>query len=163
MRLHLMIPRDNLRIARRGAPITRPRHPRRRSRSRSRGTLLLRRVLRLLLLVLLLGQSGVARSAVVHVALGPRLGARLLLVALRGLAVAAVVHKDVDAAVLGVGRDLLVVVVVGRLGVLGDDVPGVEEAGDLMKGGGVSGWLDGVGVRCGWRAGGSGLSLRSRG
>ena len=53
------------------------------------------------------------------------------MIALRALAVAAVVDKHVDAAVLGVLRDGLVVVVVGGLGVLGDDVPGVEEAGDL--------------------------------
>jgi hypothetical protein len=61
------------------------------------------------------------------------LGVLLLLVALLlgRLAVAAVVDEDVDAAVLGVLREVLVVVVVGRFRVLGDDVPGVEEAGDL--------------------------------
>jgi hypothetical protein len=59
------------------------------------------------------------------------LGLGLGMIALRALAVAAVVDKDVDAAVLGVLRDGLIVVVIGGLGVLGDDVPGVEEAGDL--------------------------------
>jgi hypothetical protein len=76
--------------------------------------------------------------------LGLGAGALLGLVALRRLAVPAAVHKDVDAAVLGVLRDVLVVVVVGRLGILGDDIPGVEEAGELWRGGwGVSErWFD---------------------
>ena len=130
MILHLMIPRDNLRVARgRRAAVTGP--------GLSGRALLLR-------LVLLLGRRGVA-GAVVHVALGLgrlRVGALLRLVALRLLVLAAAaavaamraVDKHVDAPVLGVLRDALVVVVVGGFGVLGDDVPGVEEAGDLVWG-----------------------------
>jgi hypothetical protein len=49
------------------------------------------------------------------------------------LAAAGVVHKDVDAAVLGVLVGYPLVVVLGRVGVLGDDVPGVEKAGNLWK------------------------------
>ncbi len=68
-----------------------------------------------------------------------RPGLRLIPVALLGLAVAAVVDKDVDAAVLGVLGEVGVGVVVGGLGVLGDDVPGVEEAGKLAREGGLVG------------------------
>lgn len=144
MCLHLVIPRNNRRVARRGrTAVARP--------GIRRGALLLRLVL--LLVVLLLGRAGGTRTvaaavgAVVHVALrlGLGVGALLGLVALRGLAVPAVVHKDVDAAVLRVLREVLVVVVVGRLGVFGDDVPGVDEAGELRESGGVSkGWFERV-------------------
>jgi hypothetical protein len=110
-------------------------------------------------MLLLLGRRssssrGRARCAVVHVALRLGLGVLLLLVALLLgvgwlLAVAAVVDEDVDAAVLGVLREVLVVVVVGGFGVLGDDVPCVEEAGDLLRGGVLVAWLVWGGER-GW-------------
>lgn len=150
MVLHLMIPRNNLRIARgRRAAIARPG--------------LCGRALLLRLVLVLLGRRSIA-GAVVHVALGLgwlRVGALLRLVALRLLlllapaaaaAAAAVraVDKDVDAPVLGVLRHALVVVVVGRFGVLGDDVPGVEEAGDLGKGGRFVSGGDGGGGGDGW-------------
>lgn len=88
--------------------------------------------------LLLRGRSGLARSrgvlcAVVHVVvaaaaivLGLRLRLGLLLVALRAL--------DVDvgnAAALSIVRDGLVLV--GRLGEFGDDVPGVEKAWDVSE------------------------------
>ena len=119
MCLHLVVARNNRRVAGRGgAAVARP--------GIGCGALLLR------LVVLLLAVLGRASGAVVHVALrlGLGVGALLGLVALRRLPVPAAVHKDIDATVLGVLRDVLVVVVVGRLGVPGDDVPGVEEAGE---------------------------------
>ena len=140
MILHLMIPRNNLRIARRCRPITRPR-----STLTTSCTLLLRRVARTTStstttsstsLVIVAGSIG--GGAVVHVALRP--GLRLIPVALLGLAVAAVVDKDVDAAVLGVLGEVGVGVVVGGLRVLGDDVPGVEKTGELLEGRGLVPW-----------------------
>lgn len=138
MRLHLMIPCNHLRVTRRRrTPVARP----------SRGGALLLWLVLLLLLVLGRGSSSSirsrrgARGPVVHVAssslrLVGGLRVLLLLVALLlglclglALAVTAVVDEDVDAAVLGVLGE--VVVVVGRFGVLGDDVPCVEEAWEL--------------------------------
>ena len=55
------------------------------------------------------------------------------------MAAAAIAHKDVDLAALGVDRAFIFV---GRLGVFGDDVPGVDEAGELLEtvlAGGVGG------------------------
>ena len=76
------------------------------------------------------------RGAVVHVVMRFRcglvgLGLDGVLVLAGLLRVARVVDEDVDAAVLGVAA-LAVAVVVGlRVGVLRDDVPRVEEAGNL--------------------------------
>lgn len=126
MVLNLMIPRHNLCVARRwSAAIARP-------------GLGGRALFLGLVVVLLLGRRRVA-GAVVHVALRLgrlRVSGLLRLVALCLLPVAAAVavravDEHVDAPVLGVLRDALVVVVVGGFGVLGDDVPGVEKAGDL--------------------------------
>jgi len=134
MRLHLVIPRNDLRVARRRrTAVARASSS---SITTAAGSALLLRLV--LVLVVLLGRG--PRGAVVHVArrlgrLG--VGALLRLVSLGALllrlAVAAVVDEDVDAAVLRVLRDVLVVVVVGRLGVFGDDVPGVEEAGNVAE------------------------------
>lgn len=123
-----MIPSNNLRITgRRRAPIARPR----------------------LAVLLLLGRrsrgsaAALGRGPVVHASRALRgLDALLLrrvrvvaLVALGlGVVVAVVVHKDVDAPLLGVAaRDRLVVVLVLGLGVAGDDVPRMKEAGDLFR------------------------------
>jgi hypothetical protein len=72
------------------------------------------------------GAGGVV-GAIVHWALWFRLGRTRLRLRAR----AAVVHEDVDTALFGVWSETLVLVVVGRLGVLRDDVPSVEEARDL--------------------------------
>ena len=138
MILHLMIPRNNLRIARRCRPITRPR-----STLTTSCTLLLRRVARTTStstttsstsLVIVAG-SIVVGSPVVHMPLRPRLGLVSAAALLGLLAVAAVVDEHIDAAVLGVLREVGVGVVVGGLGVFGDDVPCVEEAWELWEGG----------------------------
>ena len=147
MILHFMIPRHDLRITRRRrAPVPAS------ARSGLGRPLLLRLMVLLLPLPLCMALRRRPRpgGAVVHVIvllllmrfgrrllllvmLGMELGLGLALVALAAAAMAAVVDKDVDAAVLGVLGEGLVVVVVGRLGVLGDDVPGVEEAWDLWR------------------------------
>ena len=145
MILHLMIPRNNLRIARRRRPVTRPCGSIAPSSSTSRA-LLLGRVARTRLRSRGSSTAGVGSvgsvvvgGAVVHVALRPRLG--LVPAARLGLAVAAVVHKDVDAAVFCVLGEVGVGVVIGGLGVLGDDVPSVEEARELLlREVGVSWW-----------------------
>lgn len=67
---------------------------------------------------------GVVGRAVVHVAVRRRL---------RGLAMAAVVHKHVDATMLNVGWQVLVVIVIRRFRVRRDDVPRVEEARDIAQ------------------------------
>jgi hypothetical protein len=85
-----------------------------------------------------------------------RLVALCLLLAVGTAVAVRAVDKHVDAPVLGVLRDALVVVVVGRFGVLGDDVPGVEEAGNLGKGDRL------LAVVMGWARGDSGWTARGR-
>lgn len=132
MRLNLVISRNNLRVTwRRRTTVARPG----RRTSGTGGTLFLRLVLGVVLV--LRYRSRGTRGAVVHVALRlGRLGmgalVRLVTLGLRLAVAAAVMHEDVDAAVFGVLRKVLVVIVVGRLGIFGDDVPGVKESRDLV-------------------------------
>lgn len=126
MRLDLVIPSYNLRVARR-------RHARiARASSRASGTGRALLLWRVLIRGMELGRRGRARGAVVHGALRPGslgMGGLVRLVALGvRLAVAAVMHEDVDTAVLWVGWNALVPILIRWFGVLGDDVPRMEEA-----------------------------------
>lgn len=134
MRLDLVIPGDHLGVAGgRRATVTGP------------NTGILRLVLVLVLLVLLggrVGRGGRGRGggrmvgAVVHVGLG-RAGLVVEVGVLRhwhALLPPVGVDEDVDAAVAALGIVQALVLVVG-LGVFGDDVPGMEEAGQIAEGG----------------------------
>lgn len=114
MRLHLVVAGHRRRIRRRHLCL-RPS----RSIPAARHARLLLRVLAIVLVLV----AAVVGGAVVHAALG--LG--LVLPALR-LDVH-ILHAAAALAVVAVQR----LVLVGRLGVLGDDVPGVQEAGDVAE------------------------------
>lgn len=136
--LHLIIPRYHLGITRRRRAIAR-------SRGAGRALFLRRMVLGTVLITSApcwrpggrIGGSRSARGAVVHRPVRSRL------LAVRGRTAGVAGHEDVDGpaapvGVAGVAGVAVFVVVewlvdVVRVRVFGDDVPGVEEAGDLER------------------------------
>lgn len=123
-RLDLVVSSHNLRIRRRHALVLRAAL----AISTARHTLfLLPRLLLLLLLLLRRRLRATALSAVVHIVL---LSRRLVLLLRPGWAVVLHVHIR-HAAALAVVRQRLVLV--RRLGVFGDDVPGVQQARDVAE------------------------------